>query len=52
VPVQRFILAAAWTALLLDRESSAFSFWPSAAKLNSGDMGLWLPKKMRLVQIF
>jgi hypothetical protein len=52
VPVQRFILAAAWTALLFERKSSAFSFWASATKRNGGDMGLWLPKKMRLVQIF
>jgi hypothetical protein len=32
VPVQRFILAAAWTALLFERKSSSFSFAASATK--------------------
>jgi hypothetical protein len=32
VPVQRFILAAAWTALLFERKSSSFSFGASATK--------------------
>ena len=32
VPVQRFILAAAWTALLFERKNSSFSFTASATK--------------------
>lgn len=39
VPVQRFILAAAWTALLLERKSSSFSFAASATKRKGRDMG-------------
>lgn len=39
VPVQRFILAAAWTALLLERKSSSFSFGASATKRKGRDMG-------------
>jgi hypothetical protein len=39
VPVQRFILAAAWTALLFEGKSSSFSFSASATKRNGGDMG-------------
>lgn len=38
VPVQRFILAAAWTALLFERKSSSFSFAASATKRKGGDM--------------
>ena len=39
VPVQRFILAAAWTALLFERKSSSFSFAASATKRKGRDMG-------------
>lgn len=38
VPVQSFILAAAWTALLLERKSSSFSFPASATKRKDCDM--------------
>ena len=39
VPVQRFILTAAWTALLFERKSSSFSFAASATKRKGRDMG-------------
>jgi hypothetical protein len=39
VPIQCFILAAAWTALLLEGKSSFCSFWASATKRNRFDMG-------------
>jgi hypothetical protein len=38
VPVQCFILAAAWTALRLERKSSSFSFPASATKRKDRDM--------------
>lgn len=38
VPVQSFISAAAWTALLLERKSSSFSFPASATKRKERDM--------------
>jgi len=38
VPVQCFILAAAWTALLLERKSSSFSFPASATKRKDRDI--------------
>lgn len=45
VPVQRFIMAAAWTALLFEGKSSSFSFSASATKRNRGDMGRMAAEK-------
>ncbi len=40
VPVQRFVLAAAWTALLFERKSSSFNFSGLATKRKGRDIGL------------
>ncbi|HET8667384.1 MAG TPA: hypothetical protein VFM10_05340 [Terriglobales bacterium] len=39
VPIQRFSLTAAWTALLFERKSSSLSFAASATKQKGRDMG-------------